>query len=235
MQDVDESVSHSQQTSTRTSTVAIQKPEVDGSVSCTRMSTGASIVATKHRMSTRMSAATTKRRMSMRTSAVATNRRRLKGVSTVATKRRMSTKTSAIASNRRRSMGASAVPGITKCEHQLPERMRQLRCGAPQLLLITKRAYSSPSACVSSGVGHRSCSSSPSMHTAPRAHTSTPVWGAAAAPSSPRHVHSSTQIFGAQKTYLQSAINREPQSHSGSPRSSPGHFVRRVTESFFLL
>jgi hypothetical protein len=49
---------------------------------------------------------------------------------------------------------------------QLPERARQLRCGVPEQPLITKCAHSSPSACVISGVGCRSSSSSPSAHTA---------------------------------------------------------------------
>jgi len=41
-------------------------------------------------------------------------------------------------------VGCRSSSSITNHEHQLPERMRQLRCGAPQLLLITKRAHSSP-------------------------------------------------------------------------------------------
>ena len=126
-------------------------------------------------------------------------------------------------------VGCRSSSCITKRKHQLPKRMRQLRCGAPHLLLITKRAHSSPSAYVNSGVGHRSCSSSPRrvhssapsrvhsssgvgcrsnssitkrVHQLPermrqlrcgvpqllrhhRARTSTPVWGAAATPSSP--------------------------------------------------
>ena len=41
-------------------------------------------------------------------------------------------------------VGCRSSSSITKRKHQLPERMRQLRCGAPQLLLITKRAQSSP-------------------------------------------------------------------------------------------
>jgi len=41
-------------------------------------------------------------------------------------------------------VGYRSSSSITKREHQLPERMRQLWCGAPQLLLITKCGHSSP-------------------------------------------------------------------------------------------
>jgi len=77
--------------------------------------------------------------------------------------------------------------------------------------VITKRAYGSPSAHVNSSVG--CCSNSIVTECA----------------------HSSAHTFGAPKTYLQAAISREPQPHSGSPQSSPGQSVRRVAESFFLL
>ena len=68
-----------------------------------------------------------------------------------------------------------------------------------------------------------------------QARTAAPVWGATAAPASPSAHTDPPKHFGAPTTYLQSATSRGPQPHSGSPRSSPGLFVRRVAESFFLL
>jgi len=40
-------------------------------------------------------------------------------------------------------VGCHSSSSITKHKHQLPKRMRQLRSGALQLLLITKRTHSS--------------------------------------------------------------------------------------------
>jgi hypothetical protein len=61
---------------------------------------------------------------------------------------------------------SAAAAIITKCAHSSPERARQLRCTVPQQ------------------------PSSPSAHTAPRAHASSPAWGAEAAP----HHQARTQL-----------------------------------------
>ena len=58
------------------------------------------------------------------------------------------------------------------------------------------------------------------------------------APQQLQHHRARTQlrpnIWGSKKTYLQSAISGEPQPHSGSPRSSPGQSVQRLSETTFL-
>jgi len=62
----------------------------------------------------------------------------------------------------------------------------------PQQLQHHQARTSAPRAHASAPVwGAAAAPSSPSVHTAPRARTSTPVWGAAATSSSPRRVHSS--------------------------------------------
>jgi len=136
--------------------------------------------------------------------------------------------------------GDATVAPVFPNEHsnRIFESVRQLRCGVPQQLQHHQARTSAPRAHASAPVwGVAAGPSSPSAHTAPRAHASAPVWGAAAAPHHQVRIQLPERILqlrcGAPQ--LQSAINREPQSHWGSARSSPGQFVRRVAESFFLL
>jgi len=118
-------------------------------------------------------------------------------------------------------VGCHSNSSITKHVHQLPERARQLRCGAPQLLRRHQARTSTPV------WGAAATPSSPSAHTAPppRECTAAPVWGAAAAPASP-------------STYISSpsaCINSSVGCHSNSvitkrARSSPeGLYLKTPT------
>ena len=106
---------------------------------------------------------------------------------------------------------------------QLAGHARQLQVDCRSNSVIIERAHSTTSSRLhdSSGVSCRSAPAPPSACiNSPSARDNSSV--GCRRNFITERAHSSAQAFGAQKTYLQWAISREPQPHSGSSRSSPG-------------
>ena len=124
-------------------------------------------------------------------------------------------------------VGCRSSSSITKREHQLPERMRQLWCGAPQLLHHHQARTQLPRAHASAPVWGAAAAPHHQVRTQlpecirqlrcgapqllrhhqgaytalpPRECTAAPVWGAAATPTSAPRVHASAPVWGASAT-----------------------------------